>query len=611
MIFGFPIPYPEEAFYSAVARCGVRYGFPNRKTLLKELFGTSTIIATLEVPCHLNAFTQNLPAGHPFASIDEVLKHTLLGWYSPFIPQERVGRLRDAMLGAGGQSTAGLVGLQASRIRLPKRFRYCAECFRDDETHGRDVHWRQLHQITGIDVCPIHNQKLSISSVERLDRVTRHAFEPATWNQVTDTDVGPNVVEEKILGVAKLGHALISQPWPTLGLEKLNQNLLHLVEMVGYRKSGGNVRMGDLMRDVHDFYPVDYLTTVNGSDNMNWLERLLRNPRGVQSPIRFLLLLNFLGASLKDLFQSSIPTLSDPGPKCERHGCASKGDATSFIANCRDGVRLYKCDGCETTFARRLGCDSHWIHDFGSLWRRRLTSLWNNVRESLRSIAKTLGVDPLTVKRHALKCGLKFPRVAARETTTRGLKELSQRRHSRIPELRKEWLAARRNNPDFGCKAVRKTIPAVYAALYRNDIEWLRANLPPRKKSENHGHVDWNSRDTHLCSRIAEVARQFYQANGRPQRVTETRIWRAVGALSWMKKAGLLPQTRAAIAVAAESRIAFAKRRIAYVARRIAEKGWIVTFGEFIHQARVRADLLQNPELKKYIDQMAAALATS
>ena len=54
-MLNFPMPYEHELIYSTVARAGIRLAFESPKQLLDAVFKNRQVIATVDLPCHLNA----------------------------------------------------------------------------------------------------------------------------------------------------------------------------------------------------------------------------------------------------------------------------------------------------------------------------------------------------------------------------------------------------------------------------------------------------------------------------------------------------------------------------------------------------------------------------
>lgn len=114
MIGYFPEPYPDELFYSLCARFGDRMQYPSQFAVVRTLFSTTTVITTVvDLPQYLARFVDALPPGHPCKSTDRIIDdHTLLPFYAPFLPAERLKRIRDSMLRDKGPDPSSLLGLQ-------------------------------------------------------------------------------------------------------------------------------------------------------------------------------------------------------------------------------------------------------------------------------------------------------------------------------------------------------------------------------------------------------------------------------------------------------------------------------------------------------------------
>ena len=60
-MLNFPMPYEHELIYSTVARAGTRLALDSPKQLLDEVFENRKVIATVDLPCHLNAIMTKTP----------------------------------------------------------------------------------------------------------------------------------------------------------------------------------------------------------------------------------------------------------------------------------------------------------------------------------------------------------------------------------------------------------------------------------------------------------------------------------------------------------------------------------------------------------------------
>ncbi len=209
------------------------------------------------------------------------------------------------------------------------------------------------------------------------------------------------------------------------------------------------------------------------------------------------------------------------------------------------------------------------VESFGGVWERRLQELWEDDTVSLRGIACKLGVDPRTVKRHATRLMLTFPRPVGKSLPLSEKQQLHPH-PSRAPEAatlaayRNAWLNAAAEEPNAGVMRIRSRIPGVYTWLYRHDAEWLEEHMPARKETREHpGRVDWAMRDAQLAEAVETSVFRLKSLPGRPVRVTISAIGREMGQLALIQQhLDKLPLTASALEAAIETREAFALRRI-------------------------------------------------
>lgn len=90
--------------------------------------------------------------------------------------------------------------------------------------------------------------------------------------------------------------------------------------------------------------------------------------------------------------------------------------------------------------------------------------------------------------------------------------ELSERWHQAKQQkasqrARKTWSAMCRRHPNWGASQLRRVLPAVYAWLYRNDLDWLTSNSPAAQDKPTEQRVDWRTRDQFITSAISKAFR--------------------------------------------------------------------------------------------------------
>lgn len=77
-MWNFPTPLPDELIYSTIARAGLHHGIQSPKQLLDEVYQDRKVVATIDLPSHLNAVVHLLERTGCFSLIDLIYKHTIL-----------------------------------------------------------------------------------------------------------------------------------------------------------------------------------------------------------------------------------------------------------------------------------------------------------------------------------------------------------------------------------------------------------------------------------------------------------------------------------------------------------------------------------------------------
>lgn len=241
-------------------------------------------------------------------------------------------------------------------------------------------------------------------------------------------------------------------------------------------------------------------------------------------------------------------------------------------------VGIFECD-CGFVFAR-IGPDASVagayragrMISFGETWEGKLKELWAIPSLSLSEVGRRLGVDPLTVRRHAVRLNLSSPRPGKRmkplsptaqlKSSSREVEEAKRRTH------RTAWLSTIKRHAKITMKALRRKLPRAYAWLLQYDGEWLKKHKPrTMRRTTAASGVDWKKRDADYAVAVRAAALSIRNASGRPVRVTKTAIGKAIGAVTLLQqKLHKMPQTAQVIESAIETREEYAGRRACWAA---------------------------------------------
>jgi hypothetical protein len=229
-----------------------------------------------------------------------------------------------------------------------------------------------------------------------------------------------------LLNIARSAAWLLDQTDLYSTPEGLHSRYLSLLIPLGYATYSGCIyaeRLAEAFRARYDDGLLKRLhCAFSGSDPKKdgWLLRLVRRPKHAQHPLRHLLVLDFLETPAWSFF--SLPEKLEffgTGPwPCLNKAATHYGELV--VTSCRvthrgrsqRPVGTFEC-ACGFVYSRTGpdgGPEDRYhigkMKSFGPAWEARLEKLWNDESLCVSEIACRLGVDPLTIRRHAARLGL-------------------------------------------------------------------------------------------------------------------------------------------------------------------------------------------------------------
>lgn len=637
MVGCFPDPEEDEIVYSMCARFRDRMDYSSNRSIVQELFSSGNVVATLEFPSHLSALVANLSPRNDLTVDYLIDKHTLLPLFSPFLPLERVKRIREDMAGDRGLAIHMRVGLMASQLHLPEWIRYCPVCLEADKANFKESYWRRTHQATGVEVCPIHHVMLENGITRKQVNHPRYRFISAeTAAQVkparpSNTHIFGPMLEMIAQDVAWL----LNQNLPPLPFDSFKDRYLWLLSDRGLVTHRTRLRIRELVEEFKAFYQADFLKLLNCQieENVteNWLLRLIRSEANAHSPVRHLLLMHFLECTAEEFFNLAVeekPFGNAPWP-CLNFVCQSHPESVILTCDSRSSpyvegkpIGTFACPCCGYVYARTgpdLSEDDKYkpgkIVAFGPVWDAKLKELWLNPEVSLREIGRQLDVDPRTVKRHAARLGLLFPR-PGRQCSPLRTQELlrSEKSKAVLPDVllahQTEWLTLRAENPNASITQLRHLKPGLYSWFYRNDRNFLERQKPERRKrvKEPVSRVDWAMRDEQLAVAVKPAVSRLKKRPGRPVQITISAIGRELGQLGLIQQhLDKLPLTAQVLKEVVETREAYGLRRIEWAIEQYRQECTRPKRWDLIKRAGVER-LASYPQIRDAINEGLQAL---
>lgn len=495
-------PLPDEFLYSAVARAVVLNGIWSPKRVLDFVFGVRTVTAVPDLPTNLAAVAESTYASWQLTAAELALRHTLFGYYTHFLGQERSHAVLLQMVGVGSKLQVRL-GICSGAARAPKRFRLCLRCHAlDIATHGEPF-WHRAHHMPGVLVCHVHGDVL-VECELPFRPVGRHEFQPAP------VDLTQHRLQPLVDGALRLDLArsvairsveiLNGQPYSSPVVPDYRQALADR----GYSDGRGAAKR---LQEAFIAYFGEELLQASLRPRTGavvaWLTEVLRGPRRPMHPFKHVLM---------GLFLEGQPRLA--GERELGEAPRAKTWGLYRVQQVRD----------EAASLARFGLTTHAV----------ATALEVHWKTAKRLLTPMSPVQPV------------------------------QLRDAMVD--RQAWRTVAEAHPLAGKKTLRVLAPALYARLYRNDRAWLLEWRPAQAPAlTSVRQIDWPQRDLELERLVRQGVASILRAIP-PRRATRSRVLGALGLRAMMAhRAALLPRTQAALEEMCEPVSDFQLRRVTQV----------------------------------------------
>ncbi|PGA70813.1 TnsD family Tn7-like transposition protein [Bacillus pseudomycoides] len=570
--------YLDELLYSWFARYHEHYGNNSPKHTMKELFGSASISAVVDLPANISAFCENIKRFNPPNSKELIEQHTLYKYYTFFQLEEVKTKALDYIENGGKPGAIHmLLGIAASTIKDWQYIRFCPSCVKQDRENYGEAYWHMLHQLPKVHYCHIHQELLQDSKVE-LRNPQKHVFISAEKTELDKPYLQTLYSQKTEQHLRKLSGESVKliQINEQFDLIHIQQVYKYLMQINGYANYFGNVNQQYFTQQFKLHYGEEFLSLVDCNFDVNsdtsWVRSIVRKHRKAFHPVQHLLLLNFLGVSIieiNNVVGKEYKPFGEAPYYCLNPATSHyKGRVITdlSITNCTDTrkpVGTFTCS-CGFIYSRR-GPDQYQddafkvgrIKNFGEVWKAKLQRL---VAQGLSyyAIAQVLECDYITIKKYA-------------ETKDNIVEPLS---YSNLLQLKKEteWLNILKEHPYLNITEIRKLAPALYVWHYRNNRQWLKENSSKTHSRQTvNNRVDWNKRDLEVLAKVKKAIGELY-AIEKPVYVNKSQIGKAIGQLSLLEKLlDKLPSTNAYLEKNLETRERYQIRRIKWACKVICE----------------------------------------
>ncbi len=499
MLGYFPEIYPDELLYSALARQRERLRHPSALATGREFFADAYARAAVDLPAYLSAFVSRLPNGHPHTVDSLIDRHTMFPFYSHFLPPKRVATVRRLMQASDARAIRRRVpALMAS----PRRdlLRYCSRCVVNDRAWFGETYWHRSHQLPGIDTCPTHaNWLVEVPGAQVFEEAASVYRTAETMVPLDVSDVGVATCDDRVrLQLANDACWLLINPSNGNEQPMFGRRFTELLTDRSLMLSRGRVNARSLLRRFRAEIPhavLESLGAMPSDRNTSWLLRIVRCTTSPQHPIRYMLLMAFLGCDAATFFASPqafrplnggpLPCRNPASGHAGEHCAWLSGELGEKAATQREREREIRCDCGFAYVASDDDSDDsrrpYRIIETGQAWDRLFSELYLGA-VAVSAIARRFDLSRSEVIRHARRLGLPerprrgygILRCRGQEPRPDGEDRFAAKRDAK----RRMWLELRAMHPDWSRNTLRLHAVALYAWLRRDNSSWLEANLP-------------------------------------------------------------------------------------------------------------------------------------
>ena len=317
----FPVPYPDESFYSILCRYMVHSGLPSTRETLMVLFGKEfSPGSTLLLPYMSSIISKKI---NPETGITEdgiIRGHTAFHYFRiahrPKESEAMFERIRN------GRNFGYRFNYKKSMAAT--RLCYCPVCAFEEKNRYGEMYWHREHQIGGIVYCKDHAVKLKESLV-RLGDIKR-SFIPASfalrdiYGLSLDEACGDNEYcrgnfKEKYKAIQRDIKWLMETGDKLPGLEETIRIYEHMFEksdMIDYSSSGMIEDLPGLRRMVKEYFGGEFLSSLHLElhEYFEW-DSAPSIIMKYLTPLQHVLLMEFLCGSAEEFYRQGIKRYKD------------------------------------------------------------------------------------------------------------------------------------------------------------------------------------------------------------------------------------------------------------------------------------------------------------
>ncbi|MCW7556371.1 TnsD family transposase [Endozoicomonas gorgoniicola] len=600
MIIKFPEPFPDETFYSWIARYHDHSANGLYKFTAYRLYGESPSCAIYGLPSGLKPFCENLRPLIIYCPEEIIDSHTILPYFSSAVIKQRIDKARTKMLQPSNTGIHGQLGSLTSLVKNFRYLRYCPVCLDDDEKHMGEPYWHRSHQLPGVLVCPFHGVPTLNATVDKQSHKHLHY---ASARQHARAHLRQKKIQpdNKLLSIARASSDLLK------GYKTLMSGRAYREELLkkGFNQ-GRFINQDKLYRHFLAYWSPQLLKDVGAypdPDKYHWLRRIGRHTENASQlhPLYHVLMTEFLDhleqataivnikPELKESYPCPNPFCNDPAP------CSARLDRTHRRQKNGPLHGTITCT-CGYSYSCNLEAEKHYkehVISYGSVWKNKFIG-YIQAGYTIPQMIEAMSVSRGVILRKVTEFKLNPDWQVKMPTRL----ESDQRIKDRIKTERKHFREYRKRYPRQSRSQIKEGMRAGYKFLDRQDKEWLLKHLPsvkqPRPRKEL---LNWKKRDRDYLQQVKSIVKELLSQPGKPIRITPNTISKIMGRRNLFSKVSFtkIPRTAAFLEEACNPEPYF-QRRFQWAKEQLIKNGQTITRSNLIYAACLGYNLSASQE---------------
>ncbi|MDP9649670.1 TnsD family Tn7-like transposition protein [Paraburkholderia caledonica] len=384
-------PESDEPLFGMVSRYANELSVRNWPCFLAHLFGYRAHFSPA-LAYNLSRVAENTALTWGISPEDIAERHTLFPFYAAFVTYAQSKTMLDKLV---IRRSRVLATFMPKLIHQRRVVRICDACIAEDRSGGTPLHFRRVHQLPGVVVCPVHGSWLrSLEYASSSQTPWPSVQEALAHGQIASPTATPEQLGN-LSRVAVAAQYLLESRVMVDG-EQLRQSCWEVLHNAGFAHGRDALSIGRVLEAFIAFYGNRYLEMVDlyPATRQNWVVARLAGRQRACCALPNVLLAVFCGSLAS---QMSV----DGWPFCP-NALAAHGSCHKVEAREAGNGRYYAHCRCGHSFAYRavdggdpVGAE---VTVYGQGYAERANALFGAGR-SVAHIARDLQLSETTARR--------------------------------------------------------------------------------------------------------------------------------------------------------------------------------------------------------------------